>query len=70
MENVPKSLHKCRKTYATRLINARVDESVIRSQMGHIDFSTTRGFYYFNNRNEDEARKMVMEALVTNSNLT
>ena len=66
---VPKSLHKCRKTYATRLINARVDESLIRSQMGHIDFSTTRGFYYFNNKDEDEARKMVMEALVANSNL-
>lgn len=62
---VPQSLHKCRKTYATRLINAKVDESVIRSQMGHVDFSTTKDYYYFNNRDEDEARKMVMDALVT-----
>ena len=64
----PKSLHKCRKTYATRLINARVDESLIRAQMGHVDFSTTRGFYYFNNKDEDEARQMIMGALVTDCN--
>jgi len=34
-------------------------------QMGHVDFSTTKDYYYFNNRDEDEARKMVMDALVT-----
>ncbi len=66
---VPKSLHKCRKTYATRLVNAKVDESLIRSQMGHIDFSTTKNYYYFNDKDEDEARKIVMDALVTKGNL-
>ncbi len=66
---VPKSLHKCRKTYATRLVNAKVDESLIRSQMGHIDFSTTKKYYYFNDKDEDEARKIVMDALVANGNI-
>ncbi len=64
----PKSLHKCRKTYATRLINEKVDEGIIRSQMGHVDFTTTKDYYYYNDKDEDEARKIVMDALITDGN--
>lgn len=55
-------MHKIRKTYATNLLNAGVDEKIIQKQMGHTDISTTKGFYYYNNRNVDEARAILTEA--------
>lgn len=58
----PRSMHKIRKTYATNLLNAGVDEKIIQKQMGHTDISTTKGFYYYNNRNVDEARAILTEA--------
>ncbi len=60
---IPRSMHKIRKTYATRLINKGVDEKLIIKQMGHTDFSTTRNYYYFNNRTEEEAQKILEAAI-------
>ena len=57
----PRSLHKARKTYATKLLESKVDESLIIKQMGHTDISTTKGFYYFNRRNEQEVRQILNE---------
>lgn len=46
---IPKrSIHKCRKTYATKLLDAGVDEKIIIKQMGHTDIKTTRNYYDFN----------------------
>ena len=44
-----RSLHKLRKTYATKLINANIPESIIIGQLGHTDISTTRNHYYYDN---------------------
>lgn len=41
-----KSLNKIRKTYGTILLDAKVSESVIISQMGHTDIETTKRYYY------------------------
>ena len=38
----PRSMHKIRKTYATKLINNNVDEKIIMRQMGHTDIATTK----------------------------
>ncbi len=59
----PRSLHKARKTYGTKLLNAGLSEKVIESQMGHTDINTTKGFYWFNNLEEEEVKKMVSNAL-------
>lgn len=57
-----RSLHKARKTYATRLIDANVPESIIISQMGHTDISTTRGYYYFNKYGAEDTEKFLAAA--------
>ena len=45
-----RSMHVLRKTYATRLINSNVEESIIINQMGHTDIATTKQYYYFNDK--------------------
>lgn len=57
-----RSLHKARKTYATHLIDAGVPESIIKQQMGHTDITTTREFYYFNNKNVEDVEKILKNA--------
>ena len=66
----PRSMHKCRKTYATNLINANVPESFIIAQMGHIDISTTKNYYLYDNTSKAEAVQYLTAALdkVTTSN--
>ena len=54
-----RSLHKCRKTYATKLLNSHVPEALVTSQMGHTDITTTRTYYYFNNMNYQESRDIL-----------
>jgi integrase len=58
-----RSLHKARKTYGTKLLNAGVNEKLIEKQMGHTDISTTKGFYYFNNTELNEAVKIIQDAI-------
>lgn len=59
----PRSIHKARKTYGTKLLNAGLNEKLIESQMGHTDINTTKGFYWFNNSEEEELKKLVSNAL-------
>jgi len=59
----PRSMHKIRKTYATKLINAGLEESLIIKQMGHTDFSTTKQFYYFDNHDIEEKQEKIKNAL-------
>lgn len=42
---VPKSPHKLRKTYASILVGANIGEILTTSQMGHVDFKTTKNNY-------------------------
>lgn len=57
-----RSLHKLRKTYATKLLDANIPKSVIISQLGHTAIETTEKFYYFNNHNLDEAKELIYNA--------
>ena len=52
-------MHKTRKTYATKLINGKVDERIVIKQLGHTDISCTKNFYYFNNKDIEEAKKQI-----------
>ena len=46
-----RSMHKCRKTYGTILLDSGADEALIMKQMGHSDIETTRKYYYYSNKN-------------------
>ena len=59
----PRSIHKARKTYGTKLLNAGLNEKLIESQMGHTDISTTKGYYWFNNADQKEVESLVKSAL-------
>ncbi len=58
-----RSMHKARKTYATKLINGGVDESLIIKQMGHTSIDCTKNYYYFNNKSDEEAARQIEKAL-------
>lgn len=60
----PRSMHKCRKTYITNLINANVPESLIIDQVGHTDIKTSKQYYLFNNKARAEALKTLSEAIL------
>lgn len=58
-----RSMHVLRKTYATNLINAKVEPAVIINQMGHTDFRTTQLHYYHNDKTLEEISIMVGGAM-------
>ena len=58
-----RGMHVLRKTYATRLINAGVDEAIITFQMGHVDFRTTKDYYYYNNKSKGHIGEIINDAI-------
>lgn len=60
----PRPSHKARKTYSTQLINRGVDKNIIKKQMGHIDFSTTDKFYFFNNKKKEALQEEINHAFM------
>jgi hypothetical protein len=48
--------HGLRRTYITRRLAAGHDIALVASQVGHIDFTTTRDWYYM--MEEDEQRRV------------
>lgn len=58
-----RSTHKIRKTYASKLIDANVEEALIQSQMGHSDIKTTRDYYYFCTQNQSNKEKQISSAV-------
>lgn len=60
-----RSMHKARMTYGTQLIDAKVPDSIIQEQMGHVDIETTRRYYYYNNRDRKETQALLKDALYT-----
>lgn len=51
-----RSIHKARKTYATKLMDAGLESTLIERQMGHCSISTTEKYYHFNMQNNTEKR--------------
>ena len=58
-----KGMHALRRYYATKLINAGVEESIITAQMGHTDFATTKNHYYKDNNRREYVVSRVTEAI-------
>lgn len=62
--NIPfRPMHKIRKTYGTILLDNRVSETLVAQQMGHSDISTTRKYYYKNNKLQNHNVKEIENAL-------
>lgn len=55
-----RSPHQMRKTYASILLSANVDEAVIKREMRHTEISTTRAYYQFITK-EDEFNKELID---------
>lgn len=60
---LPRSLHKLRKTYVTKLANGGVPQKVICAQVGHTDFTTTTNYYWFNNQSTEQVQQLIGKAL-------
>lgn len=58
-----KGMHSLRRYYATKLINAGVEEIIITSQMGHADFATTKSYYYKNNNSMEYVYNRILRAI-------
>lgn len=57
-----KGMHSLRRYYATKLINAGIEEAIIISQMGHTDFKTTKTYYYKDNSEKEYVVQRVASA--------
>lgn len=61
---IPKrSTHCIRKTYASKLLDAEVEESIVKTQMGHTDIKTTRDYYYFTTQNTEYKKRQISRAI-------
>lgn len=58
-----KGMHSLRRYYATKLINANVEDAIVISQMGHTDFATTRKYYYKNNLDKNYTLQRIANAI-------
>lgn len=58
-----RSIHKFRATYGTTLLDGGCDDATVQRQMGHKDISTTRKYYYFSNKTQEEQRKQIENAI-------
>lgn len=56
-------MHKIRKTYGTTLLDNQVSETLVAYQMGHSDISTTKKYYYRNNKSKEHKTEEIERAL-------
>lgn len=61
---IPKrSTHCIRKTYASKLLDAGVEETIICTQMGHTDIKTTKDYYYFSTQSQKYKEQQISKAI-------
>lgn len=58
-----RSPHCIRKTYASTLLDNYTDESLVKNQLGHTDIATTRKYYQFCRKDENERREQIAKAI-------
>lgn len=52
-----------RKTYASMLLDSKADDSLVQMQLGHTDIATTRKYYQFCRRKDQERREQIARAI-------
>lgn len=58
-----RSMHKIRKTYATRLLDNNVPTKLVTSVMGHEDIATTYKYYWKDAQEEKESIAIISEVI-------
>lgn len=58
-----RSPHKIRKTYCSILLDNKVPENIITSQVGHVKIDTTKGYYYKQMKTQEMKRNILDKAL-------
>ena len=58
-----RSMHVLRKTYATQLLNAGIDGTIITNQLGHTNLDTTKEYYYYNDKSIDQIAQTIGSAI-------
>ena len=58
-----RSSHKIRKTYAGKLIDGKIEDSIIKEQMGHANIETTRDYYYYATQDHEYKEKQIERVL-------
>lgn len=58
-----KGMHSLRRYYATKLIDAGIEKSIITVLMGHSDFATTQKYYYKNNKDMKYMSERIAEVI-------
>jgi integrase len=44
---IPRSTHKIRRSYASKLLSEKVDTAIVQNQLGHEQISTTQNYYHY-----------------------
>lgn len=58
-----RSMHKCRCTYITKLLDSHVPEMIILRQAGHAQISTSKTHYYYNRNSQATVEEAVQKAI-------
>lgn len=58
-----RTMHKIRKTYATKLIESDVEDIFITDQLGHSSIETTRKYYYFTRASKNDKTSKINSAI-------
>lgn len=59
----PRSTHKVRKTYASKLLLNDVDVSIVLKQMGHKDIATTNEYYHYDITTDTERYDIINQVV-------
>lgn len=59
----PRGMHVLRKTFITNMLNSDVEKSIVTSQAGHTDITTSYNYYYYNNKTIDYIANQVANAI-------
>lgn len=60
----PRSTHKVRKTYGSKLLQNNVDSAIVLKQIGHKNISTTHGYYHYDITTDGTRKKLINGAIV------
>ena len=56
---LPRSTHKIRRSYISKLLSEKVDDAFVQGQAGHTDIATTQKYYHYCiNSNKENLEKL------------
>lgn len=59
----PRSTHKIRRTYASKLLSEHLDDAFVQAQVGHKQITTTQKFYHFDIHSDTQKLALIDKAV-------